>query len=453
MNAISLSRHQMEDELRRVHGDPLQLVLSLARQYGDVVPYETSYGSAYLLNHPDHVARVFTHPNYRRAPNYPFKSVLGEGLLSSEGETWKRHRRLMQPEFHRERIAALGPLIAATATDTRQKWAQFADQTPFDVAPEMFQLMLDIAIEALFSGDIKNEAVALRQAITTLIGELGGLVNTQFAIPLFFTSERNRQFKAALQEADRIVSSMVRGRRGRVQAPHDLLSLLMNARYENTDAGLDERQLRDELLTMLFAGSESSALMLSWTWHLLAEHPHVEQRLHDELARVLNGRAPTIEDLPQLPYGRMVLEETLRMRPPVWSIFRQAVAEDEIAGQRIEAKAAIIVSAYAMHHDSRFWDAPHEFRPERFALESASRPRYAYFPFGGGQHLCIGNGLALIEGQMVLSILAQRFRLRAVPNHPVVPLPGVTLRPKHGVLMTLETRLQPRLEPRTAACA
>jgi cytochrome P450 len=422
--------------------DPLRFLLRTTRTQGDVARYDNAFGPVYVVNHPDHIARVLTHSNYRRARSYPFKMVLGEGVLSSDGDYWRRQRRLMQPSFHRERLVALGPRVTDAARVMLEGW-QGSPQPgqPLDIGREIGCLTLDVGATGMFGDCLRPHAEALSRALSALIGDLGGLVGTQFGMPFSFSPTRNERFQAMLGALDQVVYDAIRGRRRKPAAESDLLSLLLQSRDEATGEGLSDRQVRDEVVTLLFAGSESTALMLSWAWYLLAEHPDVDSRLYDELARVLDGRLPTVEELPRLPYTRMVIQESLRLYPPVWALFRQAVADDEIGGCHVAANAAIIISAYAMQRHPAYWEDPERFIPERFAPEKMDRrPRYTYFPFGGGPHLCLGNQFGMTQGQLILATVAQRYRLERVPGHPVEPLPGVTLRQRQGFLAMLVGR-------------
>ncbi|MDP3767798.1 MAG: cytochrome P450, partial [Dehalococcoidia bacterium] len=251
----------------------------------------------------------------------------------------------------------------------------------------------------------------------------------------------NLRFRRAMRTLDDIVYGMIEARRNNGADKDDLLSMLLEARDEETGEGMSDKQLRDEVFTMFTAGHETTAAALAWTWYLLSQHPEAEGRLHNELGSVLSGRTPGLDDLQRLPYTRMVIEETLRLYPPVWSIGRMALREDTVLGYRIPAKGQVLLSSYVTHRHPEFWDEPERFDPERFAPErAASRPRYAYFPFGGGPRQCIGNEFAMMEAQLALATLAQRYRLRLVPGQVVEPEPAVTLRPRHGVMVTVEAR-------------
>jgi len=263
-----------------------------------------------------------------------------------------------------------------------------------------------------------------------------------FAMPERIPTPRNRRFLVARRKLDEAVYRLIAGRRRSGEDTGDLLSMLLAARDEETGEGMSDRQLRDEVVTILIAGYETTADALAWTWYLLGTHPEAGARLHAELAAVLAGRVPAVEDLPQLPYTRMVLQEAMRLYPPAWGLLRQAREDDEIRGYRIPARARIVISQYVVHRHPGFWEEPEQFDPERFAPgRAASRPPFAYFPFGGGQRMCIGNNFAMMEAQLILATVAQRYRLDLVPGHPVEPEPLITLRPRHGVLVTLHDRV------------
>lgn len=419
--------------------DPLGFLLDLTTHYGDLVRYETAYGATYLVNDPEHIGHVLNNANYPRGSLLTM--VLGDGLLASEGDYWRRQRRMVQPDFHHHRIAGFAQVVTSATLKMLDRWQRhMSEGEPVELASEMARLTLDIIIEALFSGDLQEQAKTLREAVTPLMMDIGSIVCTQFGSPLSISRSRNARFQATLRTVDQIVYSAIRERRQRSGGGFDLLSLLLSVRDEDGE-GLDDRQVRDEVVTFVFAGSETSSLMLGWTWYLLASHPDVERRLKAELDAVLCGRAPDFRDLIELKYTRMVIEESLRLYPPVWSIFRQAEAEDMLGGCRVTAKASMVVSPYTMHRHPRYWPDPDRFDPERFAPEvSATRPRNAYLPFGGGRHVCLGNYFAMMEGQLIIATVAQHYRLRLVPGHPVEPHPLVTLRQRHGIMATLDPR-------------
>jgi cytochrome P450 len=419
--------------------DPLQFLLSMTQQYGDLVHYRSRYGSTYLVNHPEQIAYVFHNNNYQRGSL--LKMAFGDGLLTSEGETWRCQRRLMQPNFHPQRLAEFGPLITDVTLAMLGRWEPLINSgQPLDVGVEMECLTLDFIIQALFSGAMGHKVKEIREAMTIMVADVGAIMCTTFNAPLTFSPSRNQQFQSVLRDVDRIIYDMIRERRAQPNDSGDLLSVLLAPRSETGEL-LDERLVRDEVITMLFAGSETTALMLSWTWYLLSQHPEVERQLHTELDEVLAGRLPTIDDLSALKYTRMVLQETMRLYPPVWFLFRQSLKEDEINGYHVAANAKVVVSPYSTHRHPDFWENPEQFDPLRFTPEnSQGRPRYAYLPFGAGRHLCLGNNLAMMEGQLILATVAQRLRLIPMPGHPVQTEPLITMRMRHGLLATASTR-------------
>lgn len=424
---------------------PLRLLMTAALGYGDVVRLRMGPRVAYLLTHPDHIKHVLQE-NYR---NYP-KSVMyrklyplvGRGLLTSEGDFWRRQRRLIQPGFQRERLAAFVPVMTDTTEAMLARWKAYADSgQPLDVAAEMMRLALAIVGRTLFSTDVSGEAEAVREALTFALARIDRRVTALVSWPERLPTPANRRFQRAIRTLDDIVYRMIDERRRRADGPADLLSMLVGARGGADDGaaeGMTDTQLRDEVMTLMLAGHETTANALAWTWYLLSTHPGVQRRMGSELAEVLGGRAPTYEDLPKLSYTTRVIQESMRLYPPVWIIDRNAVEDDEIDGYPIPAGAFVILSPYVTHRLPSLWENPEGFDPERFGEEpSAGRPRFAYFPFGGGPRLCIGNHFAMMETQLVVATVAQRYRLDLVPGQLVRPEPRITLRPREGVRVTL----------------
>ncbi len=423
--------------------DPLQFFLGLAQTYGDIVQFRFMNQSAFFINHPDGVKRIFqeNHQNYNRDTQLwdRVKLLLGDSVLTSDGKSWLQQRRLMQPMFHRQRIAAFGTLMAEASLALRTAWHGPAERgESLDIAVEMMRLTQRIVGHALFSVDLSNETSAVAQSIATANSLYSHYLYATFVV-MGIPTPRNLRFRAALRQLDTVVQKMIDEHREHEM--DDVLSMLLQARDAETGLGMNDQQLRDEVLTLLSAGQETTAQALAWTWYLLSQHPEVESQLHAELDSVLAGRAPNQDDLAQLPYTRMVIEESMRLYPPAWFISRNAIQADEIAGYHIPAKSLIWVSPYAMHRHPALWENPEVFDPERFTPErSTDRPRYAYFPFGGGPHLCIGNTFAMMEAHLALAMLAQQYKLRLVPGHPVEPVALITLAPRHGLRMTLHRR-------------
>jgi cytochrome P450 len=433
--------HLLLGSLREVQRAPLELLCDGFRRYGDVVRFRFGATRALFLAHPDDIRHVL-HDNHRNYDKHNIdyamlRRLLGNGLLTSDGEFWHRQRRLMAPMFHRQRVAGFCNLMVASTLEMLERWeAAGQSGAPFDVAAEMARLTLVIVAKALFSADVSDDAEAIGAALTEVNRQLGefSLLDMLWMIP----TPRKRRFSAAVRTLDQVVGKIIEQRRRTAYRNQDLLSMLLEAVDEETSEGMTPRQVRDEVLTLLLAGHETTANALAWTWHLLSQNPEAENRLHHEIAGVLGERAPNALDLPQLPYTRMAIEESMRLYPPAWAISRNAIGDDEIGGYRVPRKTNILISSFVTHRHPAFWEAPERFDPERFSPErSEGRPNFAYLPFGGGPRICIGNGFAMTEAQLVVATVAQRYWLRLAPGHPVELHPLITLRPRHGMWMTL----------------
>ena len=425
--------------------DPLGFLLDCARRYGDVVEVRFPPFRNILVTSPSGVRHILqdNHRNYWKGLVLgKLKRVAGEGLVFSDGALWRRQRQLIQPAFHRERISAMADMMVETTAARLDRWeAHAATGRPLDMAPEMSHLTLDIVSQALFGADLGEDKAEFTHAVTAGMAYANYLINHFFPLPLVVPTRANRRGRRAIASLDRVVWKIIEARRRDTQDRGDLLGMLISARDAETNEAMDDQQLRDEAVTFLVAGHETTAVALSWAWHLLSVNPSAERRLHQEVADVLGHRPPSLRDLSDLHYTRMVLEESMRLYPPVWATTRQAYHADEIEGFQVPAATVVTVSPYVTHRNPAFWDDPERFDPERFSAErSAGRPDYAYYPFGGGPRGCVGRQFALMEGQLVLAMVAQRFRLQAVPSHPIEPDPILTLRPRYGVLMTLQRR-------------
>jgi cytochrome P450 len=323
-----------------------------------------------------------------------------------------------------------------------EQWhTRVRDDRPFDVMRDMMSVTLDIVAQALFSTDASSDAHVVGPALDTALTEMNYRALHVFVPPLEVPTAHNRRYVRARGTLDRIVYRIIDERLRIGEDNGDLLSMLVHAHDEDTGERMNRQELRDEVMTLYLAGHETTAMNLTWTWYLLAQNPHAERNLHAELDGVLGGRTPTVDDLPRLPYTRMVIDEALRLYPPAWSVARQAITDDEIGGYLIPKGTPLTMVQFITHRHPEFWDDPERFDPERWTgARAVQRPKYAYFPFGGGPRLCIGNNFALMEAQLVLATLAQRYRVRVVPHHPVVLEPLITLRPKYGLQATLEAR-------------
>lgn len=432
-----------------LEADALGFLTGLRRQYGDVVRTRFLVWNAYFVAHPDGVQHVLqsNHRNYNKEfIEYEKLSwIVGNGLLTSDGDFWLRQRRLAAPAFHRKNIAGYATIMTAAADDMLQGWeTAAAQQQPLDISKEMMRATLRIVTQALFSFDSAADAATVDHAFSFANEYIGTDAERPFAQWLrHIPTARNRRFKESIDALDAIVYRIINTRRQQPEtaADNDLLAMLMNARDEETGAGMTDQQLRDEVMTLLLAGHETTANALTWTFYLLSEHPAVRAELEAEVDAVLNGRLPTVEDLPQLSYTRMVIEESMRLYPPAYSIGRMAIDDDAIGGYHVPAGSPVFMSSYVTHRHPDFWDEPEAFRPRRFEPQRVQeRDRFAYFPFGGGPRLCIGNNFAMMEAQLLLATVVQRYRLHLAPGHPVEMEPLITLRPKYGMVMGIEAR-------------
>jgi len=457
--------------------------------YGDVVGFRFGPIRACLLAHPEHVQHVLqrNHRNYdKNAFSYRrLKALVGEGLITSDGAVWQAHRRLAQPAFQRRQLESVAAATLRAAGRVADEWQRCAAEgRPTDVHRDMMGAALEIGAEALFGADVRTEARPFGAALNVALAEVVRRIYALMPLPLLVPTPANLRFRRALRRLHAVVQQVIDRRRAEAGTRDDLLSALLRGldgpalrdelvtfllaghetkanalvwtfhllgRHPAVAARLhgerddllsallpelDGPALRDELVTFLLAGHETTANALVWSWHLLSRHPAVAARLRDEAADALGGGAPMPDDLPRLTYVRMVLEEAMRLYPPVWVVDRNAIAEDAIGGFRIRPGTLVMLSQYVTHRHPAFWPQPERFDPERFAPAAVrQRPRFAYFPFAGGPRSCIGGQFAMTEATLLLAGLAGRFELSPVPGHPVEPNPSVTLRPRHRVPM------------------
>jgi cytochrome P450 len=421
--------------------NPLRTLEESAR-YGDIVTLRFMHRYAYFLSHPDYIKHVLVdnNQNYVKGRGLALtKPVVGEGLLTSEGELHQRQRRLIQPAFHRRRIAALAETMTRFTVEHVADW--HAGDTR-DLHHELMRLTMSIVTHSLFGVDLTRENKALADTLDALMNGFSfGDATPIGQLLRYLPTPRTRRQAKLLVTLDRAIYGFIQAGRARTEERDDLLSLLLAAQDSAGDgAGMSDRQIRDEVMTLFIAGHETTANAISWTFYLLAQHPEAEAKLHQELAAVLGGRLPTADDVPALKYTKQVFSEALRLYPPAWVIGRMAVAADEIGGYRIPAGSTVIVSQWVTQRHPAYWDEPEQFRPERFDPDQPAaqqRPRYAYFPFGGGPRLCIGEPFAWMEGVLLIATLAQRFGFRLAPAVRVEPQPLLTLRPKYGLPVVL----------------
>jgi cytochrome P450 len=425
--------------------DPPGGFAALARRHGHVVRFTGLY-TAYQITHPRDLERVLqtNAQNYVKGRNYKeFRASVGEGLLISDGALWRRQRRLAQPSFQHRRIAEFAAVMARECVRERERWRTLAARAePFDVAEAMMRLTLRNVGLTMFGTDLTEETDKIGRALDVIRAHAIKRMWAPVKLPITWPTPGNLRFRRALAEGDEVIMRMIEERRRGEVRTDDLLSLLLRARDEETGEGMSDEQLRAEVVTFLTAGHETTAVALGWTWYLLALNPEAEARLHEELARELGGRAPTFEDLPRLRFSTAVVEESMRLYPPVWAMSRTATADDTLGGYHIPKGSEVLIFPYVTQRHPDFWDEPERFDPERFLdpERAAARPRFSYFPFGGGPRGCIGQHFATAEMLLVVATLAQSFRLRLAPGHAVEPQASVTLRPRGGVWMILEER-------------
>ncbi|MCS6885717.1 MAG: cytochrome P450 [Acidobacteriota bacterium] len=420
--------------------DPTGYLLRVAREYGDVCSLNTPPEQVFLVNHPELIKEVFTTLNQYMIKGRALqraKAFLGEGLLTSEGELHRRQRRLAQPAFHRQRIATYADTMVELAFRYRQR---LVDGQQVDMAQEMTSLTMSIVAKTLFDADVEDESGQIGRALTELVRAFN-LMILPFAdlvqkIPLPGVN----RFRRACGLLDEIIYGIISERRAKGVDRGDLLSMLIIAQDEEGSGGMTDQQLRDEVMTLFLAGHETTANALTWTWYLLAKHPEIERKLHEEIDSVLSGRRPSFDDVKRLKYAEMVLAESMRLYPPAWAVGRRTLVDVTLGDYLIPAGSLIIVSQYVMHRDARYYPEPEKFDPERFTAQAqAARPKYAYFPFGGGVRQCIGESFAWTEGVLLLATIASRWRFELVDEH-VEPEAVVTLRPKNGCRMLVRER-------------
>ena len=431
--------------LLMIRRDRLSFLQKLKRDYGDVVRFNIGTQAVWLLTDPEHIRDVLVVNQKKFIKGrgiQMMKQLLGEGLLTSEGETHLRQRRLVQPAFHRQRVATYATTMTDYARKMREAWANVPAHQPIEMSQEMMRLTLAIAGKTLFDAEVEEDASEVGQALTEMMKLAERIPNPLASILARLPLPSNRRFDKARQMLDDVIYGIIRERRASKVDRGDFLSMLLMAQdEEGGTGGMTDQQVRDEALTIFLAGHETTATGLTWTWYLLSQNPEAEAKLHAEIDSVLEGRLPTFEDLPKLRYAEMVFAESMRLYPPVWIIGRRALTDHEIDGHQIKAGDLILLNQYLVHHDERWFPTPDKFDPERWTPElKEARPKFSYFPFGGGTRTCIGEAFAWMEAALVIATLAQQWKPRLAAGHPVEMQPLITLRPKHGMKMTLEKR-------------
>ena len=458
--------HKMPGKLLRqfIH-DPINTLSNIAREYGDISYFKLGREHVYLINNPDYIEKVliYDHHNFKKGKRLQTaKAVLGEGLVTSEGDLHNRQRRLIQPIFHPKQIMSYSNTMTDYATRMTDRWK---DGDIVDVSEEMMRLTLDIICKSVLNYDIESEARQVGKALTTvrkyskrLQSPIGHVLDK---IPVLPAVKGAREAK---KELDSLMYQMIADRRrrkkeqdynnnGKSHDEDDLLSRLMQAQDSNSPNSnqeqMSDKQVRDEVMTIFIAGHETTANALAWTFYLLSQNRNVETKLHDEINSVLGdgsgnnvgNRIPTADDIPKLQYTEKVLRESMRLYPPVWTIGRHVENDYFIGEYTIPAGSSILMSQYVMHHNPRYYEEPERFNPDRWTEEFKSHlPRFSYFPFGGGIRGCIGEPFAWIEGILIIATIAQKWTMRTLPSQRIGLDPAITLRPKYGMKMKLIQR-------------
>lgn len=420
-------------------GDRLKAMTDWAREYGDIYHCRFLGYHVYFLNRPEYIEQVLvTHQRkfMKGRALQANRGLFGNGLLTSEGDFWQRQRKLSQPAFHRARIQSYARTMVECTQSAIGRWRAGEER---DIHQDMMALTLDIAARTLFSVEIGEMGGRIRDALEELL-EVSARPE-RILKPLRMVSWRSEgKYRRAIAELDKIVYGIIAERRASGRDMGDLLSMLLEARDDDGN-GMSDQQLRDELLTLLLAGHETTALALSWTWYLLAKHPEAEKLLQKEVDAALAGAAPRVEDLPRLPYTEKVVKEALRLYPPAYVVLRLALEPVEIAGYALPAGSSVGMSPWVVHHDARYFPEPEKFLPERWTESFAQKlPRFAYFPFGGGPRICIGAQFAMMEAVLVLTTIASRYTLRVAERQNIELFPSITLRPKNGIQARVESR-------------
>ncbi len=409
---------------------------------GEVSQMRLGPQQIFFFKHPDHIKRIFVdnHRNYGKQ-THGYKTMrlaLGMGLVTSDGDFWKRQRRIAQPAFHHRRIKGFAESMVRNTEDILQELKESYHQA-FDLDEVLMQLTFRIVGECLVSTDLTDDSQAVGAAITMMLRDTMARIRKPYAYgPLWLPTPANYRYKKALKSLDDVIYGIIEGRKGQVGQYSDLLDMFMEAKDEETGEGMSPLQLRDEVMTMVLAGHETTSNALAWTFYLLHQNPHLREELEAELQQVLGGRSPTIEDLPELKYTEAVIKEAMRLYPPVWLVGRSATEDDVVGGYQVNAGAITFISPYITHRHPEFWTDPEKADPTRFLGDQSQRHRMAYIPFAAGPRVCIGNGFAMMEAKLLLACFAQNYRFHLVDESKVELEPTITLRPKNGLLVEKE---------------
>ncbi len=426
-------------DLRAFRADPPTQLRKYKKKFGDTFHLDLIFQKAMVTSNPEVIRHVLqtNNKNYIKDLAYrKLKMALGNGLLMNEGESWMAQRRLAQPAFYKKRLEGLFDTMVETTGRFVSNFEQHrGSKTSINITSEMNIVTSDVALDTLLGGNRYGDNIDIQQTISRSQKYIVRRIRYPWATPMAYINGKHRQFKNDLQRFDKVVYDIInKYREEKTGGENHLLSMLFEARDEDTGEQMSDQQLRDELITIYVAGHETSANALSWTWYLLTQHPEIYERLKDEVRSTLGNRRPTLADLRAMPFARQVMEESMRLYPPAWVMGREALNDDEALGYPIPKNGIVIVSISNLHRDERYWENPNQFDPDRFAPErTKERHRGVYMPFGLGPRMCIGNNFALMEIQLIIMMMVQGFDFELDTEHLVVPEALITLRPKHGI--------------------
>jgi cytochrome P450 len=433
--------HWLLGSLPDFRRDQLGFHASCARDHGDVVPARLAHRRVVYVFRPDLIEEVLVTKNRDFGRSLFFgllRPVFGNGLLLAEGDSWLRQRRLVQPGFHRQRIAAYGAIMTAFADERLSRWK---DGDTIDIHLEMMAVTQAIVAKTLFDADVSDDSASVGDALHSVMSDFFIGMRRAVPLPRWLPTRQNREARRAIARLDAVVYRMIAARRAAGEDRGDVLSMLLHAQDADDGSRMTDQQVRDEVMTLFLAGHETTAVALSWTWYLLGQSPEVVRVLLEELRAVLGDRAPSVDDLPKLRFTEMVVTESMRLYPPAFVISRRTLRPCTLGEYSLPAGIGVAIPIWVVQRDARWFDEPETFRPERWANDLARRlPRFAYFPFGGGPRQCIGNTFAMMEATLLLARTAQRFDLALVPGQTVRRVPYVTLRPEPGIRMSVKRR-------------
>jgi cytochrome P450 len=430
--------------LSQMIANPFQALCDWQREYGDLVSFRLATRQFYLFSHPKLIEQalikqgdVFVKTYHPKKP-VGLALVLGQGLITSQGDVWQRQRRLMQPVFQRSNITALLPQIATAGSNMLDRWRKLGEGAEVNLPAEMMQLTLEVITQTMFSTSVLKKIEHIAPSLDTLLRYAAKTIVNPLILPLYVPTPANQKFKQALGIIDDVIYGIIDQRRTAASAHNDLLDMLLKARDDNSGEKMTDRQVRDEVITIFSAGHETTANLLSWTLYLLARHPDVLAKLHQELDSLLQGKIPDAEDLQQLVYTRAILNESMRFRPPAGIMLRKVNKDTEIDGYFLKAGRLAIFSIFNLHHHADFWQQPEQFDPERFLIPE--NRRFSFMPFGTGERICIANHFALMEAQLLLSMIVQHCDLQLLDTDEVEIELAVALRPKGGIPVRITWR-------------